>query len=374
MINSSTIPILKKLIPTIKLSDFVGQEKIISDIRNRIDFSKSNKQHFPNVILSGQPEMGKNSLAIAIVNELGVVAKCVSAEKIEKIPDLASILTNLSPNDILIIDNISNFKKDVGKEFYQALESGHLNIIIGKGPSAREIELELPPFSVITTTSKVWQIDEKIRRWFVVYDFSSYSSKNIKDIFIKLATEKGFHVNNEVAETFASYCNNSPGDVSVMVKRISSFLKVISPELEINNKNIPEILAHLGFGENYPHSLSLVDKFAHMSGVDFEQWVADHFRKEGYEVRMTKVTGDHGVDLQLYKSNKLVGVVQCKNWDGSVGEPTVRDFYGSLISMKAPEGFIFAPTSFTQQAKDFVHDKPIKLVDLEELIKLVEKV
>ena len=168
MTTTSEIPILKNPNSTFALSEFIGQEKIISDIKKRIDFSKSNKQHFPNVILSGQPEMGKNSLAVAISNELGVMAKCVSAEKIEKIPDLASILTNLSPNDILIIDNISNFKRDVGKEFYQALESGHLNIIIGKGPSAREIELELPPFSVITTTSKVWQIDEKIRRWFVV--------------------------------------------------------------------------------------------------------------------------------------------------------------------------------------------------------------
>jgi len=373
MITTHEITILKNINLMFTLSGFVGQEKIISDIKRRIDFSKSNKQHFPNIILSGQQEMGKQTLAKAIANELDVVAKYVSAEKIEKISDLAMILTNLSPNNILIVDNISNFKKEVGKEFYQAIESGHLNIIIGKGkPSARELEIELPPFSVITTTSKVWQIDEKIRRWFVVYDFFSYSSENIKDIFIKLATEKGFIVSDEAARILSSYCNSSPGNVSVMIKRISSFLKAISSDLEIDNKNISEILAHLGFGENYPHSLNLVDKFAHMSGTDFEQWVADYFRRDGYEVRMTKTTGDHGIDLQLYESNKLVGAVQCKNWDGSVGEPTVRDFYGSLLSMKAPEGFIFATTSFTQQAKDFVHDKPIKLVDLEELIKLAE--
>ncbi len=373
MITTSEIPMLKKLTSTVNLADFVGQEKIISNIKNRINFSKSNKQPFPNIILSGQTEMGKNTLAKAIADELGVSAISFPTAEIIKVGDLASILTNLSPGDILVVDNISDIKKDIARLFYRAIESGELDMIIGKGTSARNIQLELPPFSVIATTSKPWQIDEKIRRWFVVYDFSSYSSENIRDVFMKLASEKGFHISNKVAGVLSSYCNSSPGNVSVMIKRISGFLKAVSPELEINNKNISEILAHLGFGENYPHSLSLVDKFAHMTGVDFEQWVANHFRKEGYEVRMTKTTGDHGVDLQLYKSNKLVGVVQCKNWDGSVGEPAVRDFYGSLVSMKAPEGFIFAATTFTQQAKDFVQDKPIKLVDLEKLIMLAQK-
>jgi len=367
------LPNVKKLTSTVKFIDFIGQEKIILDIQNRINFAKSNEQRFPNIILSGQAEMGKNTLAVAIANELGVSAIAFPSDEIIKVGDLAGILTNLSPGDILVADDISNTKKEIAKLFYKAIEQGELEITIGYGsPSARTIQLELPKFSVIATTSKPWQIDEKIRRWFVVYDFTSYSPENIRDIFLKLASEKGFYIEPKIANTLSQYCGGSPGNVNVMIKRISSFLKAISPTLEINDKNISEILSHLGFGENYPHSLSLVDKFAHMSGTDFEQWVADHFRKEGYEVRMTKTTGDHGVDLQLYKSNKLMGAVQCKNWDGSVGESTVRDFYGSLISMKAPEGFIFAATSFTQQAKDFVHDKPIKLVDLEELIRLSE--
>lgn len=369
--RSIGIPDYLILTPTVKLDEFIGQQKIISDIKNRINFSKQNNQPFPNIIFSGQNEMGKNTLAKAIAWELGSSAISFLPEEVIKIGDLASILTNLSPGDFLVVDNISNVKKDIMRVFYRAIESGELDLIIGEGSSTRRhVQIDLPKFSVIATTSKPWQIDEKLRRWFVAYDFSPYSQEDIRDIFVKSASENGFHVDNEVADILTSYCNASPGSVSAMTKRISRFLKVVSPELEINNKNISEILTHLGFGENYPHSLSLVDKFAHMSGVDFEQWVANHFRKEGYEVRMTKTTGDHGVDLQLYKSNNLAGVVQCKNWDGSVGEPAVRDFYGSLISMKAPEGFVFVTTSFTQQARDFVRDKPIKLVDLEELIKL----
>ena len=364
----------EKLTSTVKLNEFIGQEKIISDIKNRIAFSQSNNQRFPNIILSGSAEMGKNTLAKAIADELGVTAKVFSADHVEKIGDLASILTNLYPGDILVVDNISNFRKVIAEGFYSAIESGILNIVIGKGPSARPVSLDLPNFSVIAVTSKPWQIDEKIRRWFVIYDFISYSEENIRDIFIKLANERGFHINTEIASILASHCNGSPGNANVILKRISAFLGVISPTLEINNKNISEILNHLGFGENYPQSLTLVDKFSHMSGTDFEHWVADYFRKEGYDARITKTTGDHGIDLLLYKSSTLVGAVQCKNWDASVGEPTVRDFYGSLLSAKAPEGYIFATTSFTQQAKDFVQDKPIKLIDLEELIKLTNKI
>lgn len=397
----------------VKLSEFIGQEKIISDIKKRIEFAKLNGKHFPNIILSGPMEMGKNTLAGSIPRELEVLTKYASAKDIEKIGDLASLLTNLAPNDVIVLDNISDLKKDLAKEFYRAIESGEVQVAIGKGLSHRKLLFNLPPFSVITTTSKPWQIDEKIRRWFVIYDFASYSQENLRDIFIKLAIENGFKVDLKTAEIFVPYCNGSPGNVSVLVRRIAGYLyaisskmsvqsprsteelselekikkdseaqgyqwnktdsvKIISKTPEVNSENISEILSYLGFGENYPRSLSLVDKFAHMSGTDFEQWVADYFRKDGYEVKMTKTTGDHGIDLELYKLNKLVAVVQCKNWDGTVGEPTVRDFYGSLMSVKASEGYIFAPTSFTQQARDFAQDKPIKLVDLEELIKLAE--
>lgn len=357
----------------VKLGDFVGQEKIISDIRNRIVFSKSNNQPFPNIMLSGGTEMGKNTLARAIAAELGVPFTSFVSDKIKYVGDLASLLTNLSPGNILLIDDISNMKKDIAKIFYKAIESDQLDLIIGKGTSAREVQLELPSFSIIVTTSKSWQIDEKIRRWFVIYDFVSYSDKDIKDIFIKLARSKCFKIDEETAHTLAQYCGGSPGNVNVMIKRISGFLKTISPSLEINNQNISEVLRHLGFGENYPHSLTMTDKLAHMSGIEFELWVAEYFRKRGYEVQTTKTTGDHGIDLLLYKAKKITGVIQCKNWEASIGEPIVRDFYGSMLSVKAPEGYVITTSSFTQQAKDFIQGKPIKLIDMEELLKLAEK-
>ena len=368
--KTSNLPInTTKLIANVKLDDFIGQEKIISDVKKRIEFSIKNKQPLVNIILSGSADMGKTTLASAIADKLKSSAIFIPSDEVKLVGDLASILTNLSPGDIVVLDDISNIKKDIAKIFYKAMETRTLDIIVGKGSSARMVQLDLPEFSVIATTPKPWQIDEKIRRWFVIYDFSPYSEKDIGKILIKLANIKDIKIDLEVAETLAQFCNGSPGNAEVIIKRLLNYIKVINPRLEINSEHLPEILKHLGLGENYPKSLSLADKFTRMSGVDFENWVADHFRSEGYEVRTTKTTGDHGIDLLLYKSNKIIGAVQCKNRNASVGEPTVRDFYGSLLNIKAPEGYIFTTASFTQQAKDFITDKPIKLVGLEDMVK-----
>lgn len=358
----------------IKLAGFIGQKKLISDLEKRIDFAKSNKKALAHLILSASPEMGKSTLANAIAAELGVKAVSILAEKVKLPGDLVQILTNLSPGDVVVIDDISGFNKGFNKTiaglFYQVVESGLFDMTIGRGPSARTIQLELPPFTIIVTTSKPWQIDEKVRRWFVVYDFVSYSLEDIRNILIRLANRQGYEIDPSAADQLTNLCNGSPGNADVLVKRIGHYIQDISPRLKIGVEHISKILTHLGYGENYPLSLSIADKFSRMSGLDFEKWVAEHFRKQGYKVEMTKTTGDHGVDLLLYKGNELAAAVQCKCWDASVGEPTVRDFYGSLVNSKASEGYIFATTSFTQQAVDFAQDKPIKLIDLEALIKL----
>ncbi len=363
--QNSGLDILKA---DIKFSDFIGQEKLMTDLKNRISFAKSNKKNLPHIMLSASPEMGKVTLAKAVADEIGVKAVSLSSQKIKLVGDLASVLTNLSPGDILVVEDISGFNKSIDNLLYQAIESGLIDIVIGKGSSARTVQLELPPFTVITTTSKPWQIDEKIRRWFVVYDFAPYTKENVRDIFIKLAKKQGFEIDKEAAGALVGFCNGSPGNIAVFVKRISHYINDISSDMKIGLQHIPKILGHLGYGESYPQSLSTADKFSHMSGLDFERWTADHFRHEGYKVEMTKATGDHGIDLLLYKENNLVAAVQCKCWDGSIGEPVVRDFYGALMSSKAPKGYIYATTTFTQQAVDFIQDKQIELVDLEKLI------
>ena len=364
--------IMKETKEKFGLNNFIGQEKIVNDLKKRIEFCESHKQPLPHVMLSGVDDMGKKTLAQSIAAELESDMKIFPGNSILKVGDLASILTNLSAGDILVVDDVGKIKKTFKEVFWNAVETSTLDVIVGKGPSARQIQLDLPKFSVVVTTSKLWQIDEKIRRWFVVYDFSTYSLENIRDIIIKLAVTEGFHIDKSAATIFAGLCNGTPGNAAAMVRRMFPYIKTISIDLKVNAQIVPQILSHLGYGDTYPASLTTADNLTHMTGLQFEHWVADHFRKQGYKVEFTKATGDHGIDLLLYKSNVLSAVVQCKRWEGFVGEPVVRDFYGSMMSHKAPEGFIFASTSFTQSAKDFANGKQIKLVDLEMLLKLAE--
>ena len=119
-----------------------------------------------------------------------------------------------------------------------------------------------------------------------------------------------------------------------------------------------------------PTSSDLVAKLRNMNGSEFEQFVADTFRKMGYVVEVTGGVSDHGVDLLMRKDDQLIAV-QCKCWSGPVGEPVVRDFWGSLMNAGTQFGYIVTTSSFTDQAVAFAQDKPIQLTDLDALVDLV---
>ncbi len=362
----------------LELKSYIGQEKIIKDLRNRIDFSKKLNEPFPHIMLCAQPGMGKVALAQAVALEFGISAKIIPLSEMQylKAGDIASIFTNLNENDILIISEFDRLKEPALSmiiDVIQQFPKPTLDVVLGKRAGAKAVRLDLPYFSIIATTSKPWQIDDQLRRWFVIYDFDLYNQNEIRDILITHAYNQGFKLNSEAAIILAKYCNSSSGNAGILIKRIAGFVHKSSLNKEINSENISQVLQFLGYGDNYPNSLSIADDFSRMSGIDFEQWVANYFRNKGYTVEITKTSGDHGIDLLLRKSNKLVGAVQCKRWIDSVGEPVVRDFYGSLLNSKAENGYIFTTSTFTPAVYAFTKDKPIELVDLEGLIKIKKR-
>ncbi len=133
------------------------------------------------------------------------------------------------------------------------------------------------------------------------------------------------------------------------------------------------ILDLLGYEGKRATTVTLAGKLRSMTGIEFEEFAALVFKKQGYRVEFTGGTGDHGVDLLLRKNNKQT-VVQCKRWEGSVGEPIVRDFYGSMISCGADLGIIVTTAYFTQQAIAFAANKPIMLLDLDLLLQAAQGV
>jgi len=348
-----------------KLPGFLGQERIVADIKQRIDAVRQQKRTFANLMFNALPEMGKMTLALAVVGELGVSFQTVSSSA--SLRDLASAVTGLRPGDILLVEEIGFVLPQVKKALGTALEDFTIDVTVGKGSQTRSLRVTLPQFSVIATTSKLWQVEENLRRWFIAYDFDPYSDEDIRDILIKIGNEKGVRVDSDIASALTPYCKGTPGNAAVLIKRLSRIINSSQP------LSVGEILHHLGLVGNHSQSVNLVDRFMHMSGQEFEQWVAHYCRQQGYEAKITETTGDHGIDLLLRQQGKLVGVIQCKRWNDPIGEPVVRDFYGALMSIGAPTGYIFATTSFTPQARAFAHGKPIQLIGLDDLIEIAKK-
>src|SRR5512147_3180885 len=138
-----------------KWDEYIGQENIKKNLRILLDAAKERNHPPEHLLFYGPPGLGKTTLAYLVAGETGNQLKITSGPAIEKVGDLASILTNLSPGDILFIDEIHRLNKMVEEILYPAMESGVLDIIIGKGPSARTIQLELPPFTLLAATTRV---------------------------------------------------------------------------------------------------------------------------------------------------------------------------------------------------------------------------
>ena len=128
----------------------------------------------------------------------------------------------------------------------------------------------------------------------------------------------------------------------------------------------------LGYLDRPPSPVDLVSKLQAFNGLEFEEFVATVFRSDGYFVEMTQITGDHGIDLLMRKDNQLFAV-QCKRWDAPVGESVVRDFFGSLMGAGAQFGYLVVSSTFTSRAYAFAQNKPMKLIDLDELIELAAR-
>jgi hypothetical protein len=224
----------------------------------------------------------------------------------------------------------------------------------------------MPQFTLVASTTQLWRVDERLRRWFVPYEFGPYTPADIAVILVALGREHGLTITNDAAQELAPHCKGTPGNALVLVRRLATeCVDLVRPELA--SSSALKALALLGYGQSYPQSLRLIDQLTSMSGIEFEQWVANLFRAAGWDTEQTPVTGDHGIDLIVHKRG-ATSVVQCKRWLDPVGEAVVRDMYGALMSFGARHGFVIAPTSFTEQACKFAAGKPISLIEIEELI------
>ncbi len=203
------------------LSEFIGQDKIIGNLKVFIDSAKRRKEPLDHVILSGPPGLGKTCLAEIIANEMGVNFKITSGPAIERAGDLAAILTNLEDYDVLFIDEIHRLNRTVEEILYPAMEDYKLDIIIGKGPSAKSIRIDVAPFTIIGATTRVGLVSSPLRdRFGVNLRLDYYSTDNLIKIIKRSAEILGLEVTKEGLSILASRSRGTPRIANRLLRRV----------------------------------------------------------------------------------------------------------------------------------------------------------
>ncbi|MDO8537097.1 MAG: Holliday junction branch migration DNA helicase RuvB [bacterium] len=207
--------------------EYIGQERVKKNLRILIDAAKKRGDPVEHVLLGGPAGLGKTSMAHLIAREMNTNIKITSGPAIERVGDLASILTNLAPGDILFIDEVHRLNKLVEEVLYPAMESRVLDIIIGKGPSARTIQLELPPFTLIAATTRVGLLSGPLRsRFGGSFRLEFYSLQNIERIIKRSANILGVSINNDAISRIAASSRFTPRVANRLLKRVRYYAEV----------------------------------------------------------------------------------------------------------------------------------------------------
>ncbi len=211
-----------------KLTEYIGQEKAKENLSIFIDAAKLRGEPLDHVLLHGPPGLGKTTLSGIIANEMGVNLRVTSGPAIEKPGDLAALLTNLSENDILFVDEIHRLNRSVEEILYPAMEDFAIDIIIGKGPSANSIRLDLPHFTLIGATTRAGQLSAPLRdRFGVSLRLELYTPEELARIVTRSATILGMEIDPQGAAEIASRSRGTPRIANRFLRRVRDFAQVM---------------------------------------------------------------------------------------------------------------------------------------------------
>jgi holliday junction DNA helicase RuvB len=229
--------------------EYVGQKSIKDNLKILLRAASERKHPPEHILFYGPPGLGKTTLAHLIAKETASQLKATSGPAIEKVGDLASILTNLAPGDMLFIDEIHRLNKAIEEVLYPAMESGSLDIIIGKGPSARTIQLELPPFTLLAATTRIALLSAPLRSRFSggTFRLEFYTDKEIQQIIQRSAKLLKIDIDEKSSEKIAKRSRFTPRTANFLLKRVRDLAQVekvpVSPEI------VDRALAMLGIDE-----------------------------------------------------------------------------------------------------------------------------
>lgn len=229
--------------------EYIGQQSIKNNLKILLEAASMRNTPPEHILFYGPPGLGKTTLAHLIAKETGRQMKVTSGPAIEKVGDLASILTNLAHGDILFIDEIHRLNKSIEEVLYPAMESGVLDIIIGKGPSARTIQLELPPFTLIAATTRVAMVSSPLRSRFGggVFRLEFYTQEEIEEIVRRSAKILGTKLKESAEIEIAKRARHTPRTANYFLKRARDYAAVSKRDLD--KTTVEEALSLLGVDE-----------------------------------------------------------------------------------------------------------------------------
>lgn len=226
-------------------SEYMGQTKLKKNLKILLTAASERNQPPEHILFYGPPGLGKTTLAHIIAKEINTNIKITSGPAIEKIGDLASILTNLSSGDILFIDEIHRLSKLIEEILYPAMESGVLDIIIGKGPSARTIQLDLSPFTLVAATTRIALLSSPLRSRFSggIFRLEFYNLPEIKQIINRSASILGISIDDNACDEIAKRSRFTPRIANYLLKRCRDFAQV--NKIDLNKKAVEDALTLL---------------------------------------------------------------------------------------------------------------------------------
>ncbi len=218
------------------LKDFIGQEQIKTNLAIFIQAAKNRRESLDHTLFYGPPGLGKTSLAQIVSKEMGVNFKATSGPTLSKAADLAGILTNLQENDVLFIDEIHRLNINIEEILYPAMEDFSLDIIIGEGPAARSLRIDLPKFTLIGATTRLGLLSNPLRdRFGIPLRLNFYNSQELQNVLTRAAKLLGANITQNGAQEIANRSRGTPRIALRLLKRVRDFASVDN-NLEINAK------------------------------------------------------------------------------------------------------------------------------------------